>query len=174
MINECFVKTALYRYATSKWTPIICLLLRTTFNFGVVIEGCRCVVSSVNWMMLFLHLCWFGFTLIVFPVWFCPLCLSSISLVTWVSCDICVHPSSCIKSSFMQIYPFTYFNKEGDGWTWVWSHQVCTKCTLWPFFVKKKKKKILVMLLLLAKRLAMVKIPQSLWKYRIVNYSIKP
>lgn len=52
MMNKCFVRTALYRFATSKWTPIICLLLRTTFNFGAVIKGCRCLVSSMTGIML--------------------------------------------------------------------------------------------------------------------------
>lgn len=149
-MNEWFVRTALYRYANSKSTPIICFLLRTTFHFGVVIKGCRCVVSSVNCMMLFLHLCWFGFALIKFTVWFCPLCLSSVSLVIWVSYDILFHFLHAVLSFYLFVYfliqrkmverehvwscqctnvHYDHFSWIKYGlwkWKWVWkSHNYC-------------------------------------------------
>lgn len=162
-MNEWFVRTALYRNATSKWTPIICFLFRTTFHFGVVIKGCRCVVSSVNCMMLFLHLFWFGFALIEFSVLvLSPLsfqCLSGHLSVLW---HLVSFPSC--RSILLFIYLFILIQRKMVEHEHVWSCQVSTKCTLWPFFVNK----ILVM-----KMKMIVKIPQLLWKYRILNDSIK-
>lgn len=90
--SESFVRTAIYKY-TSKWMPIICLLLRTNFNICVVTEDYRCVVSSLNRMVALRFCSNHVSSLVLSPLSLC--CLS-----TQVSSDFCAScPTSCINSS---------------------------------------------------------------------------
>lgn len=64
--------------------------LRTHLSFPVVKQASRWSVHCELDDAVFFP--------IMFPVWFCPLCLSSVSQDIWVSCDII---SACCPSSCM-------------------------------------------------------------------------